>query len=201
MRKQLLRQQIRAQRVNLEDRELRSEQIQRTAWNLLQIQSARSVMVYVSYRSEVQTGSLISHLLEAGKTVVVPWCSAEELNLFRLESLEELRPGAYGIPEPSHELKQDSDRIGRAEELDVVLVPGIAFDRAGHRLGQGRGYYDRLLDEVRDECVLIGLAFDIQIVEEVPVEAHDVALNLIVTESEIIPGTQSIKSPASRRGS
>lgn len=184
--KQHLRQQIRTQRVNLPDRNVRSHQIQQTAWNLTQIQSVQSVMVYVGHRSEVQTDWLISQLLAAGSTVFVPWCADHELQLFRLQSLDELQPGAFGIPEPSSESKADSDRIGQADELDVVLVPGIAFDRAGYRLGQGKGYYDRLLSQISEACLLVGLAFDMQLVERVPVESHDVALDLIVTESQVI---------------
>jgi len=143
-------------------------------------------MVYVHYGSEVQTDALISLLLEAGKTVYVPWCDGDELRPFRLESLSELQPGAFGILEPSAKQRERPDRAGRAGDLEVVVVPGIAFDRAGRRLGQGKGYYDRLLSNVSDTCVLVGLAFDIQLVEGVPVEAHDVALDFIVTESEVI---------------
>lgn len=143
-------------------------------------------MVYVGYRSEVRTDALISQLLPAGKAVHVPWCDNDQLRLFRLESLSELQPGAFGIPEPPAELRHIPQRAGDACDLDVVVVPGIAFDRAGRRLGQGKGYYDRLLRDVRDDCILVGLAFDAQIVERVPVTSHDVPVDLIVTESEVI---------------
>ena len=106
--------------------------------------------------------------------------------MFRLESLGELQPGAFGIPEPTAELRSRTERVGRRRDLEVVVVPGLAFDRAGRRLGQGKGYYDRLLSDVSDNCLIVGLAFDVQMVERVPAEAHDVALDVIVTESDVI---------------
>jgi 5-formyltetrahydrofolate cyclo-ligase len=181
-----LRRQIRQQRVDLAHRKRRSDRIQQTAGDLPAIQSAQTIMVYVGYRSEVRTDALTSRLIEEGKTVYVPWCDDDELRPFRLESLGELQPGTFGILEPPAELKQRPERRGLASDLEIVLVPGIAFDRSGHRLGQGKGYYDRLLSDVSDDCVIVGLAFDAQLVERVPVEPHDVTLDLIVTESEVI---------------
>lgn len=184
--KQQLRRETRQRRIDLPDRQRRGEQIQQSAGNLPQLRKAEHIMIYVGHRSEVQTGTLISRLLAAGKHVYVPWCDGEELRLFRLESGVELQPGAFGIPEPPPELRRLSGRTGRASDLQAVLVPGIAFDRRGHRLGQGKGYYDRLLSQVSHGCVSIGLAYDIQLVERIPTETHDVALDLIVTESEIV---------------
>jgi 5-formyltetrahydrofolate cyclo-ligase len=77
------------------------------------------------------------------------------------------------------------DRQGKPADLDVVVLPGIAFDRQGGRLGQGKGYYDRLLADVSSKCTLIGLAFDVQLVEEVPMEPHDVRLDILITESDL----------------
>ncbi|MDC0262347.1 5-formyltetrahydrofolate cyclo-ligase [Planctomycetaceae bacterium] len=183
--KQLLRTEIRQRRVALSDKEARSLKIHGNTISLAELQSAQRVMVYVGYRSEVSTVPLISHLLSAQKTVLVPWCDNDELRLFRLESLDDLQPGAFGIPEPTDELRVIRDRQGTPAELDVVVLPGIAFDRQGGRLGQGKGYYDRLLADVSPKCTLIGLAFDVQLVEEVPTEPHDVRLNILVTESDL----------------
>lgn len=184
--KQQLRSEIRKQRVSLTDREGRSEQIQRSAAALSEIVNAEQVMVYVGYRSEVATGQLIDKFLSAGKSVVVPWCQGEELQLFRLKSVSELQPGAFGIPEPMEELRTLPERQIEVRTLDAVFLPGIAFDRQGNRLGQGKGFYDRLLSEVSEKCILIGLSFEVQLVDDVPTEPHDISLDLIVTESEII---------------
>ncbi|MBD3674740.1 MAG: 5-formyltetrahydrofolate cyclo-ligase [Planctomycetaceae bacterium] len=184
--KQALRRQTRESRINLVHREDRSTRIQQATLGLPALRNAREIMVYVGYRSEVATQKLIRKLLQSEKTVYVPWCEENELKLFRLESFEELQPGAYDIPEPPVELRDQRDRQGSAETLDLIFVPGLAFDRRGNRLGQGKGYYDRLLSAVSDECILIGLAFGVQLVEKVPTEAHDVPLDLIVTEDEVI---------------
>jgi len=186
LQKSELRKQIRKRRIDLPNRRQLGEQIQYAVENLPVCQSAQSVMVYVGYRSEVRTDALIPRLLEAGKTVYVPWCDEDELRLFRLETASELTPGAFGILEPPAELREDPKRAGQPSELDIVLVPGLAFDRAGGRLGQGKGYYDRLLSNVSDDCVIVGLAFDIQMVQRVPVEIHDIAIDFVVTELEVI---------------
>jgi len=143
-------------------------------------------MVYVGYRSEVATSDLLLRLLEERLDVYVPWCELDQMRLFRLQSADELTPGAFGIPEPDSELRSDPDRLGDLAVLDAIVLPGIAFDRQGGRLGQGRGYYDRLLNAVSPECILIGLAFDVQMIEIIPVESHDISCDVIVTESEVI---------------
>ncbi len=183
--KQILRTEIRQRRVTLSDKEARNLKIHSNTISLTEMQSAERVMVYVGYRSEVSTKPLISQLLSAQKTVFVPWCDEDELQLFRLESLDDLQPGAFSIPEPIDELRVMKDRQGKPADLDVVVLPGIAFDRQGGRLGQGKGYYDRLLADVSSKCTLIGLAFDVQLVEEVPMEPHDVRLDILITESDL----------------
>jgi len=160
--------------------------IQQSAISLPELESAERVMVYVGSRSEVETRHLIDELLRLDKTLFVPWCDGDELRLFRLQSINELQPGAFGIPEPKHELRLLPDRQIDSAKIDVVFLPGLAFDAQGGRLGQGKGYYDRLLESVSQNCILIGLAFDVQLIEEVPTEPHDIKMDLIVTESEVI---------------
>lgn len=181
-----LRQKIRQRRLDLDDRVDRSQRIQQSALSLPELQKTESLLVYVGYRSEVATLDFINQLLLAGKTVFVPWCKENELRIFRLQDLEELQPGAFGIPEPPADLRLQTSRVGRVDDLGAVIVPGVAFDHRGNRLGQGKGYYDRLLANVSDNCLLIGFAFAAQLVEQIPTESHDIRLDLIVTEETLI---------------
>ncbi|MBX3439867.1 MAG: 5-formyltetrahydrofolate cyclo-ligase [Planctomycetaceae bacterium] len=146
--------------------------------------SARTVMWYIDVRDEVRTRHGLPDALASGRRVVVPWCAADgELRLFHLQSLDELSRGQFGLLEPQEELRLLAIRSVDPGELDFVLVPGVAFDRRGARLGYGVGYYDRLLANVRTDALLAGLAFECQLVERIPVEPHDVSMTRIVTEA------------------
>ena len=118
--------------------------------------AAKTVMWYVDAGSEVRTRHTLPEALTHGKRVVVPWCVVEtnELELFHLEDVSELVEGAYKILEPKDELRNLPAKKVRPEELDVVMVPGTAFDPRGGRMGQGKGYYDRLLARARPDAPL-----------------------------------------------
>jgi 5-formyltetrahydrofolate cyclo-ligase len=152
--------------------------------------SAKTVMWYVDAGSEVKTRHTLPESLTHGKRVVVPWCVVEtnELELFLLEDMSELVEGAYKILEPKEELRLLPAKRVKPEELDLVMVPGTAFDIRGGRMGQGKGYYDRLLSNARPDAPLVALAFDCQIFDEIPVAAHDVFMDLVLTESREITG-------------
>lgn len=140
--------------------------------------AAKSVAAYVSKDSEIQTHTLIRQLLAAGRQVSVPVFSGKHYRLAQLRDFDaDLRPGHWGILEPKIVTPP-------AREPDVWLVPGLAFDVKGNRLGRGLGYFDRLLE--RAGGVKIALAYDFQILKEVPVKAHDVQMDFIVTETQII---------------
>jgi 5-formyltetrahydrofolate cyclo-ligase len=148
--------------------------------------SAQTVCFYVDSRSEVRTRDAIAKALKGDKRVVVPWCNQfGELELFHLSCDSDLKPGMYGILEPMTELRADSTRRVLAAELDLIVVPGVAFDLSGARIGSGRGYFDKFLALVRPTAVLIGLAFECQLFPALPVADHDVALDLIVTERSV----------------
>lgn len=152
--------------------------------------AAKTVMWYVDAGSEVRTRHTLPEALTHGKRVVVPWCVVEtnELELFLLEDMSELVEGAYKILEPKQELRELPTKKVKPTELDLVMVPGTAFDVRGGRMGQGKGYYDRLLSNARPDAPLVALAFDCQIFEEIPVAAHDVFMDLVLTESRTITG-------------
>lgn len=152
--------------------------------------AAKTVMWYVDAASEVRTRHTLPEALKHGKRVVVPWCVVEtnELALFLLEDMNELDVGAHKILEPKTELRGVPAKQVKPEELDLVMVPGTAFDLHGARMGQGKGYYDRLLATARPNAPLVAMAFDCQIFDEIPVAPHDVFMDLVLTESRSITG-------------
>ena len=138
------------------------------------LQDAAVVMAYYSLPDEVDTHRLLDELVEEGKTVLLPEVVDDETMVVRrYRSSAELREGAYHIMEPVGEMFTDY------QQIDVVLVPGVAFDADGHRLGRGRGYYDRFLKTV-GTVSKIGVCFDFQKVQEVPVGPDDVMVDLVV---------------------
>ena len=148
-----------------------------------QIRRASTVMVYLSFGSEVRTDDLILWGWGEGKRIAVPLCrpASRELIACRIEGFDELECGHYGIREP----QEDLIRPVPPEEIDAVVVPAVAFDRRGHRLGYGGGYYDRFLPGA-SRATRIGVAFARQIVTEIPADPHDVRMDRIMTEREII---------------
>jgi 5-formyltetrahydrofolate cyclo-ligase len=144
---------------------------------------AETLLLYLSFRSEVGTQDFPRQAWSDGKRVVVPYCAGDQLGLFRLDSPDELAPGTLGILEPGPRWRGRADRAVGAEELDLVVVPGLAFDRQCGRIGYGKGYYDRLLRRVRADAALLAVAFQCQIFAAVPVTAGDVRVDQVITEA------------------
>ena len=183
-RKAAIREQARKNRVAQPDKDAVSRRIVAKFMALPEYAAARTVMFYVDAASEVRTRHSLPEALAGGKRIVVPYCIVEtnELELFLLEDMTELVEGAYKILEPRPELRGlPAKRVGPAE-LDLVMVPGTAFDPRGARMGQGKGYYDRLLATARPDAPLVALAYECQIFPEVPVAPHDVFMDLVLTE-------------------
>ena len=140
---------------------------------------AQTIMAYYSLPDEVNTHDLIDDLVAEGKTVLLPRVTGDEtMELRRYTGRADLKEGLFHILEPVGEPFTDFAAI------DLILVPGLAFDAAGHRLGRGRGYYDRFLRTIHSRdgsyCVKIGVCFDFQKVDEVPVDAHDIPVDRLV---------------------
>lgn len=153
--------------------------------NLPEIKRCDTIFVYVSFRSEVSTFELIETLLAAGKTVTVPITYVKErrLDAIQISDLKkDLVPGYCDIPEPTLELC--STNIVDPEEIEAILLPGSVFDKRGGRFGYGGGFYDRFVSAI-PEATRIGLAYDLQVVEKLTLQAHDEILDYIVTPSEI----------------
>ena len=147
---------------------------------------ASTIMFYVDVGSEVRTRDILANVLKTDKKIVVPWCNSDgELELFRLVSMEELETGMFRIPEPCESLRHLPEKQVMAGELDLIMVPGVGFDPRGARIGHGRGYYDKLLIHTRTDTSLVGLAFECQMFDEIPVAGHDVFMDKIITEDRI----------------
>lgn len=162
-----------------EARREKSGRVRDAALALSEVAAARAVGAYVSVHSEVDTRGLLDALLARGRRVAVPVVTPPDAMRFaRLSSLGELTEGAHGIPEPRPPHVP-------AESVDVILVPGLLFTPDGHRLGNGGGYFDRLLRRMPRAC-RVALAFEEQVVDRLPLEEHDEAMDVLVTDARVV---------------
>jgi len=141
---------------------------------------AKTVMAYMACRGELSLTLVIEDVFAAGKTLLLPRCEAPgEMTARRIDSLSQLRRGCFGLEEPD-----EACFIAAPQEIDLILVPGTAFDTAGRRLGQGGGYYDRFLLKTR--AVRVGICHDFAILERVPAAAHDEYMDILVSPAGVI---------------
>lgn len=146
---------------------------------------AKSVMLYLDFRNEVKTDSLIRQLLHENKQVLIPVTNPSDYSLIISELKDpqkDLFEGKFGLMEPNESTLRPVD----PKTIDLVLVPGLVFDKKGYRIGFGAGYYDRFLPKLTPHVPLISLAYELQIVDALPKESHDVPVHMIVTEQRII---------------
>ncbi len=186
--KKTIRDQAHANRNRQENKDELSRIICDTFMALPEYAAARTVMFYVDVRSEVRTRHSLPAALQTGKRIVVPYCVNNELELFHLTNMEELAIGMYKILEPRLELRSLPGKHVEVRDLDLIMVPGVAFDRSGARMGHGFGYYDKLLQHARPDTPLVALAFECQLFPQVPTQAHDIFMDKIITEKTIYPG-------------
>ncbi len=162
-----------------------SKKITNSFRKLEEYQTSRMPLIYVSFRSEVDTHQLIRERLNSGLEVAVPKTDVtnRRLETYLLKDWEKgLRPGAYGILEPDVKVVS----LIRPSQIDMVVVPGSVFDRRCGRYGYGGGYFDRFLSIEAPQALRIGLAFSLQVLPEIPLKTHDQRMDIIVTENEIL---------------
>ena len=186
--KQEIRKAAHENRRNQADKDSVSEAIVQRFMSLPEYASAGTVMFYIDVRDEARTRHALPAALASGKRIVIPYCVDGELELFHLESMEELEVGMYKILEPKAELREVAAKRLQPQDLDLIMVPGVAFDRNGGRTGHGKGYYDKLLEHARTDTPLVALAFECQMFPEIPCESHDIYMDKVVTESSVYPG-------------
>ena len=171
-------------RKNLSKEELleKSNKIKNRLFKINEFVQSTTILFYVSYDNEVYTHEMIKDSITNKKNVAVPVTDKKnkKLILSKLESWDDLSLGAYNILEPKKEkIKEIS-----IDEIDLIIVPGVGFDESGHRIGHGKGYYDNLLKNSKSPT--IGLAFEFQVIKNIPSEKHDIPIDKIVTEERII---------------
>ncbi|HZJ99919.1 MAG TPA: 5-formyltetrahydrofolate cyclo-ligase [Tissierellaceae bacterium] len=146
-------------------------------------ENAKLIMTFISFGNEVDTHNFIKKSLSDGKRIAVPitFPKTREIKPSEILDFDELEVGYYNILTP----KDKYIRYINPKEIDLAIVPGVAFDRDGYRVGYGGGYYDRFLSQYPD-IIKLGIAFDLQIIDKIPKEDFDIAVDMIFTEKEII---------------
>lgn len=184
MPKQTLRQQLLARRraLNrstwLENSRLAQERI----LDLKEYKQAGCIALYSPISNEIDTTAILQAVFSAGKRALYPVVLEKEMTLRQIDHLEQLREGRFGIFEPGN-VGHDH----QAEEVDLMVIPGVGFDRTGHRIGFGKGYYDRFLCHPAQRPALVGLCHDFQLISgDLPADRHDIRMDIIVTEQRVI---------------
>ncbi len=186
---------LRREIIKIRDRFTRAEITDKSAriaenlYSLPAYRTANAVMFFISFGSEVDTGPMVKETIKRGKLALAPKAVPETKELIPsaiFDPERDLVPGAYNIPEPSTETLRPRD----PQIIDLLIVPGVGFDLEGGRLGYGGGYYDRFFERLRPGVPLVALAFEMQIIPEVPLAQWDRHVDIIVTEKRIISWTE-----------
>jgi 5-formyltetrahydrofolate cyclo-ligase len=172
--------------LTFEERKKKSQAIKSLLFQLPEFLNARTVMFFISFRSEVLTEEMIKETIARKKKVVVPVTDRENHRLIPSELRDydrDLVTSTYGIPEP----KREKIKEVNVDEPDLIIAPGSVFDEKGRRIGYGGGYYDRLLRHLKGEKKVVALAFELQLVDEVPFSPErDIPVDIIITEKRVI---------------
>lgn len=144
--------------------------------------NAKIIFAFVSFESEVDTHQIINQALKDSKTICVPRIESKErgMEIFKINSLDELETGYFGILEP----KKSCPSID-PQKIDLILMPGVAFDREGGRVGYGKGFYDNFLRKMNKKVDKIALAYDFQLLDKVPMDEFDVRIDGVITEQQL----------------
>ncbi|MDD6615447.1 MAG: 5-formyltetrahydrofolate cyclo-ligase [Lachnospiraceae bacterium] len=182
MEKKEIRKLVFARRKEMSQQELeeKSKKICETVIGMKEFREASAIYVYMDYNGEAMTGDLIREAWKQGKKVAAPKVEGSEMSYYYISSYEDVKPGYFSIPEP--------EPVNPACDEDALLiVPGVAFDDMRHRCGYGKGFYDRYLSSHREHPT-IAIALEMQMMEEVPSDVHDICPMYLVTEDRVISG-------------
>jgi 5-formyltetrahydrofolate cyclo-ligase len=144
---------------------------------------ANTIFAFVSFKSETDTHKIIKYAIHDGKTICVPRIKSKQkgIEIFKIDNFDQLEKGYFGILEPI-----ESCLAVESKDIDLILMPGVAFDRQGGRLGYGAGFYDRFLSKINRSVDKIAVAYHFQVLDNIPMDEHDVRIDGIVTEEETI---------------
>lgn len=144
---------------------------------------ANTIFTFVNYKSEVDTKMLIQESLRRGKRVIVPIVDKENrvMILSEIRSIDELVKSDMGILEPG----KDYVRVVDPKSIDLCIVPGSVFDKSGNRIGYGGGFYDKMIPLFRKDAKTIGIGYELQLVDDIPIEEFDVKINKLITEEQV----------------
>lgn len=164
--------------ITAEEREKLNQIIYEKAINSEYYKNAKTIFIFISFNDEVDTLRIIRKSLEDGKIVCVPKVISKQDGMvaIRINNFEDMVVSSYGILEP-----KDITNIIKENLVDLTFVPGLAFDKKGGRIGYGGGFYDRFLKNMKKDSKKIGLAYSFQIIDEVPMEEHDLFIDGIIT--------------------
>ena len=195
--KKILRKEVLEKRNNLDfnKKEEMDKEILKKFYETQYYKKAKKIFIYISYSSEINTKEIINKALKDNKKIYIPRTEfkTRHMDAVEITSLDNLVESTYGILEPSKEAPYIEPN-----ELDLIVVPGVAFDRNGGRMGYGAGFYDRYFKKIKKEnikkIVKLALAYELQIHDEVPMNDQDVPVDYIITENEFIYALDGIKT-------
>lgn len=179
-KKEALREKMRAERDALTLKEIHDQTMDclRQLEKLTAYKENEWIYTYMAIGSEVDTISMMQEFIRQGKKLAVPKVEGDVIAFYEIQSVKDCKPGLWGILEPV-------SYKAPAQDAGLILLPGLAFDEKGNRLGYGGGYYDKYLKS-RPDCICAALSYELQILEEVPHEEHDCRVDYIVTPERII---------------
>ena len=182
--KQIARMQNLAKRNSLSKKQVeeKSNAVQKLVEELPEFKKAKYIMLYYGVNNEVETKALIEEAISLGKRVVLHVTNFEKRAMVprEINSIEELAKTKQGLFEPK------TQKPVETKEIDLIIIPGVAFDKNGSRIGRGMGFYDSLLRKTSTKIPLIGLCFEENLEEKIPIESHDVKMDIVVTDKKII---------------
>lgn len=159
--------------INIKDKEKYANEIFKQIINLQEYKECRLVLTYVSLNDEVDTIKLIEYSLKNGKKVAVPKCEANNINFYYIRTLDELKKGGFGLLEP------ENKNVVTDFENSICIVPGVCFDKEGNRVGYGKGYYDRFLENYKE--LKIGITYKKCICEKIDTNKYDIRMDKIIS--------------------
>ncbi|MCT4564445.1 MAG: 5-formyltetrahydrofolate cyclo-ligase [Maledivibacter sp.] len=162
-----------------------SESIIHRLMGLKAFKESKNIMIYLSFNNEVDTYKLMEDCFNNGKRVIVPYCIKEERKIVPSEIKDpdiELKTSSLGFKEPDLANLREVE----TEDIDLVIVPGVIFDKSGNRIGFGGGYYDRFLKRLKNTTITIAICYDYQLIDKVPVDELDIPVGCIITDKRIV---------------